>query len=351
MTGSRFMARRSQLRCAGIALSACLVLGSACTIGAGDDGTPTLTGAIITVADPIGVADGVDRVELTISGDEGVQVTLDVAGGGVTFAAPDDEPADGTKKTVVLTGGTATANLIATTAGDKRVSFELDPLNSVKDVTFKEVTMETVTPTAFRYAPGAVVHVVCVGLNTPNGKVKTENTNLAPLEVDVTDQPPSVGSCPSGAAGYARFDWTTTAPAMTNVTLAYIGPGDAELERRTLELDGEDFPGYDVTAMTPEVNGGFISVKVDVRYRAGTVSAGPAAGVDVVQRLVPMTKLGPTFLGSSSGDSAATPRTDVDGKIELFYSNSPDGTYALFLTPVGGGAVHAADLVITSGTP
>ncbi len=338
-----------------LALSA---LTGACTLGESTGDPSPYTQSAIMVANPTGVADGATGVDVMITGPIGARLTL-VAGGGAHFVAADGS--SGTEKTVFLTDaggvGQATAQVTSTTVGSASVSFKPDPLRTPRKIEFVPVRAAAGTAVESAFQPGMIEHRVCVAVNSAFGSLRADNltgtqANSGQIQstADVTDKQPAGLACPTEAVdeigwhGWATFVWRTSEDS-ADVDLVYLGPGDTELSSETVTLHGSAFPGYTVTAATPDVGTDFVSVTLSVTYPAtGALASAPADGVTVTERFIP--EPGPTLLGSSSGGPDDPIVTGADGDVTLFFDPSATGTYAWFVTLSGNYSYQLDDLTI-----
>jgi hypothetical protein len=334
-----------------------LALLGACTLGeSGPDDPSPYENAAISVATPIGVADGDTPIEVTITGDAGAKLIL-VVSSGAAFVAPDDPEAP-TERTVFLDAmGQAIAGVVSTQIGTAAVAFKPDPLRTPQHVEFVPVRMAVGPGNEVQLLPGLVEHRVCVAANSPTGTLRASNlvggqegsgafqtsAMVGPIE------PMGLG-CPSTAVdevgwqGYAIMLWHTSADS-AELDLTYVGPGGTDLAIEAVTLEGLAFPGYEITVDAPDATVDYVAVDVTVYYAAaGDLPSGPAAGVAVEQRFIPSP--GPDLLGSSSGDADAVPTTDASGVVTMFFDPLATGTYAWFARLSGGMNVQLDDLQI-----
>lgn len=331
-----------------------------CTLGeSGAEDPSPYDAAEITVATPVGAADGVTPVQVIVTGPIGAKLTL-VLTAGARFEAP-DELESATEKTVFLTDvngvGQATAGVVSAQVGTVAVAFKPDPLRTPRQIEFVPVRMAVGPGNEVRFLPGLVEHRVCVAVNSPTGTVRAselvgaeEGGGAVQASATVSSVEPMGLGCPSAAidqvgwTGYAVLLWQTFADR-ADLTLTYLGPADAELAAESVTLEGMAFPGYEIEVDPPESGIDYVAVHLTVSYAtAGYLSQTPAAGVEVEQRFIPSP--GPDFLGSSSGDTEAMPTTDSAGVVTLFFDPLASGTYAWFARLSGGMNVQLDDLEI-----
>lgn len=340
-------------------ISLCLttVLLGSCTLGeSGPDDPSPYENAALSVAAPVGVADGDTPIEVMITGDPGAKLTL-VVSAGASFVAPDD-PEGPVEKTVFLDAmGEARAGVVSTQIGSAAVAFKPDPLRASQQVEFVPVRMAVGPGNEVRILPGLVEHRVCVAVNSPTGTLRASNlvggaegsgAFQAAAMVEAIE-PMGLG-CPSTAVdqvgwqGYAIMLWHTFADT-AELDLTYVGPGNTDLAIEAVTLEGLAFPGYEVTVAPPDAGLDYVAVDVTVYYAAaGDLPSAPAAEVAFEQRFIPSP--GPDFLGSSSGGAEDVPTTDSSGAVTMFFDPLATGTYAWFARLSGGMNVQLDDLEI-----
>jgi hypothetical protein len=314
-----------------------------CTLGETDPGG---AGAVLEAPPEPGVADGVTGVLVTVTGEAGGRVDLAVTGG--RFIDADDD----TTTRVFLVDGQAQVNVAAATPGIATVFVVAAEISTAVDILFEPLRFAAGPAEAIAFAPGLVVHEVCVAATGGAGAVVVEVAapdEVTPFEgAPLRAQPPTGLSCPPEAdgpwRGYARLTWRSpTGEARGD--LEYLGAVTAGAR---LDLAGVRFPGYQVAGAVVD-QGSWVEVEVEVEYpAAGGLPAAPAAGVTIARttglHLVPSDGA-PAFFGSSSGGASDDPRTDSAGRVTLYYDlqTADPGTYTLFVTPESGATHRIAE--------
>lgn len=360
-----------------IAASAICIWNSACTFGSEDDLDSVYETATISVASNVGVADGLTSVEVTLTGSPNAELTMEAIAEGASFVAADNSSIR--EKTLFLHDldgdgiGTATAHVISTISGVVTVALKADRIRTAQEIDFRPVRMAIGMPTPSRMVPGQTEYDVCVAINSAYGTLSVNGLSVAdpdslsaipsflPALVDVSTQLPMGMACPTetgdtiGWQGYAGFQWTTPIE-FSQADIVYLGPSDgSQLASKTLDLYGDTFSGYDVTANKPVVDDLWTSVAVTIAYSSDNpLGGGNADGVALRNiRFIP--EPGPTFLGSSSGGSGDEPKTDHEGNVVLFFDadnkSVTPGTYALFVTPEHGASVYLSDITVPDFAP
>ncbi len=229
------------------------------------------------------------------------------------------------------------------------------------------VRFEASPAVATGFAPGRVVHEVCVAIDTDTGFVRPlaissnpGGDSVGPGEGAAVQRLPLDGiACPSaddGWSGWARLTWLT-GPGRAVVVLEHAGApspssglGGAALapapgaSAGELVFAGVRFAGYDVTVGAPELGPSYVRVPIDVAYRdTGGLGGVPAAGITLALSFLPA---GPVIFGSSTGSGTDPIITDADGHVDvlLLGDSVPCADVALFVTPTGGGTELATTL-------
>lgn len=230
------------------------------------------------------------------------------------------------------------------------------------------VRFEASSPVATGFAPGRVIHEVCVAVDTDDGFVTplaiTSNPagdGIGPAEGAAVQRMPLQGldclPASEGWTGWARLAWHT-GPGRAVVVLEHASAPSpsSDLGGDTLEaapvptasagelvLEGTRFEGYDVVVGEPELGASYVRLPVDVAYRgAGALAGGPAGGITLSLSFLPA---GPEVFGSSTGTTDPIV-TDVEGHVDVFLLGEtiPCEDVAVFVTPAGGGTALAATI-------
>jgi hypothetical protein len=309
-----------------------------CVLGGASSSTPLefTTADVAITAPAAGVADGASETPITVTGLAGQVVDLETSLG--TFVAPGfanivsvmlapDEAGS--------TAGTAVVGLISDAIGPAIVSVGGSRIDWVR-VDFTDVTLSLGDPVAIDFAPGQVVHELCVAANTMKGAVELAGTSAEAAVLDEVPQPllaaegtlPS--SCPSGSfAGYALFRWAASGTTDT-LTATWTGPGYGDPLTASRRVTGETFAGYGGTLdATPlDFDDPYpLLLEAHLTYLAvGGLDEQPAANVGV------------TFLVLSDWDAVeltADVSTGPDGTATAVYQVAADDTLQVFLQPEG----------------
>lgn len=325
----------------------------ACSIG-GEDNEPSPFDEVeIVVPTAATVADGRSEALVEVRGEVGREFTL-VAVDAI-FARPDSADVP-TETTVFLADdgfgeGLATVALRATRAGRAAVFLKANRVASLRELTFSAIAIEVSAATLEALEPGRVRHRFCVSANAGEGRITVTGDSggrFAPVTIELGSAVPDGLSCASGdgIVGFAEVTWST-AVGEEAATISYLGPADQVLATQVVALDGDAFPGYDMTVAPVDIANQVATVELSVLYAdLGSIEAAPAEGVGLDGvRFVP--SVGPTFLGSSSGGEQATPMTAADGNATLFFSlEGLSGSFTLFVTPTGGATAAVTQITV-----
>ncbi len=349
--------------------------------GDGDDDLGPYQNATIEVSAPEGVADGLTGVEVTVTGDVGSRLVLELIGGGQFL---NSDPGNASEKTLFLAGeGTATAEVVSTRPIEVAVAFKPDHLLGPQTIEFLPVVFAAGTPSAKLLHPGLVETEFCLAANTAQGFLVTKalidpeagpddtgggeeeepppedefagedggdggfEPEFAPAPgIQATAQlsatAPDGLDCPEvgseldsiGWVGYTKmFVRTDLEHAM--VALDYARQAnDTGLYSGQVELFLDPFPGYDITVEDPVDNIDYVEVAMHVDYgELADLGGVPADGVTITQRCIPDC---PDLLGTSAGGADDPIITDADGNVTLFFDPAGAGTYVWFVELSGG---------------
>ena len=343
------MSRNSLLSNRSLRFLACIfpVL-AACIVGDGPTASHYETAYFESVA-PAGVADGITPVRVLVHGEPGATLTLTATA--AYFQGSDVEPPQ-KKKTVQLQehaddeSGVAEVFLVSSNPGIAMLSFELAPLAGTLELEFLPVQIEVGAPSPVELTPGAVVHELCVYSNTSRGRILSESSAgmVAPrdMEIKMKDAGGACEGRPVQWPGRATLLWTSST-ADSELKITYMGPGSEALLESSFGVRGEAFPGYSIAFSEVEVREGWASLRCQLTYKESIFPSFVAAAVSLSNiRSVPP---GISVLGSSSGDETATPATDLDGWLTLYFE-IPDSSKAtsVFATAQGGSTIYLGDV-------
>ncbi len=318
-----------------------LILGS-CVLGDEASAVSPYDHAYLEMLEGRTVADGLSPVSVRVYGDYGATLTLHVSTGAHFLASSAGEiPGE----TTVHLGqrdeygsGFAETQLVSTAAGLVELSFKLAPLAATLAIHFDPVVIEIGLPRAEELRPGVVVHELCIYANTSHGSIRSTASvgSVFPERVELQGPGERCGGAGSAWAGAAMLRWTSGEKEAT-LESAYLGGSSEQLGSAIAELAGEVFPGYHVVLYGTSVSAEWASVTAQLFYEStDTLASRVAASVP----LGDLTSVpgGLTLVGSSSGSADATPETDADGMITLYFEIPDDpAPLSVFATPLGGG--------------
>jgi hypothetical protein len=297
----------------------------------------------VTLAVPVGVpavADGLTEVPVTVTGVAGQIVDLETSLG--TFLAPSYEPT----ASIILqpvatdsTDGSAVLGLVSDADGPAIVSVGGSRANWIR-IDFQKVALVLGTPAPIGFAPGRVVHEICVATNTAKGELVLTGTSIDAEVLDADPLPvlaatdPLPASCPSGVfAGYALFRWAASGASDT-LTASWSNPDSAVTVESSARLTGETFAGYGGSLDSTALGVGDpypLLFEAHLTYLAvGGLTERPAGDVPV------------TFLvlsGLDATELTADENTAADGTATAVYEVARGDVLQVFLQPEGWSSI------------
>ncbi len=300
-----------------------------------------------------GVADGRTPLAIRVRGEVGATLTLSVQAAEFVGSAEASKREKTVQLAVVDSSGEGVADvlLVSNEPGLATLSFKVAPLENSIEVAFAPVKVEVGQPRAIEVGPGEIVHEVCIYANTAHGSLRLAASVgvLVPQVVELT-MSDSESSCPArdAWAGITHLRWSS-AEDSSDLSIRYVGANGEQLPVLTAQLRGELFPGYQVGFANVAASESWTQLEVQLNYRETlSIGGGPASQVPLRDlRSVPT---GMRLVGSSSGDGAATPQTDADGLVTLYFENlGTEPELSIFATPEGGGTLHLATLPAPEG--
>jgi len=291
-----------------------------------------VTAVTLSVPDGVvAVADGLTEVPVTVTGVAGQIVDLETSLG--TFLAPSFAPTASITLQPVATDsmdGSAVVGLVSDVDGPAVVSVGGSRANWIR-IDFQKIRLVLGTPTPTGFAPGRVVHEICVATNTAEGELVLAGTSI---DAEVLDADPLPAPCPSGVfSGYALFRWAASGTSDT-LTASWSSPDSTVAVESSARFTGETFAGYGGSLDSTPL--GFddpypLLLEAHLTYLAvGGLAEQPAGDVPV------------TFLVLSDWDATeltADASTAADGTATAVYEVAQDDVLQVFLQPEGWSSI------------